>query len=414
MAEEGEEGDLGSELEILRSIYLDELKISHDSNRQHPWELSITLHPATADVTESQYVCLTLGLSLTAQYPDIAPSISIWNPRGLSDDRILSIRRELEEEAEAGRGGQVLYQLIEKGKEILTNNNVPFGHCVICLNCFQESDDFTRTSCYHHFHSYCLASYIQHVQAELRMQGSPLPSSKPPNTQTQVGVLCPVCREPLTYNLGLLSSAADPSHPLEPYQPDETWVKRWQELQRIYRRQKERGGIIDPQADRDRFLVSLTRPLDVMAREVERKETTATPSPAGPPPQQTDPRAPHPQGSRPFRRPRPARRGHHGTRAPSETQGVRQENEEEVETSAEASHTSRLTKPQQETEIEKSPPQARGPWPRMEGGAHPRVGRGRIGWGRGWGRGRGWPGKGCPLPQDPADPQPGEAPREGH
>ncbi|XP_072128098.1 E3 ubiquitin-protein ligase RNF25 isoform X5 [Mobula birostris] len=366
MAEEGEEGDLGSELEILRSIYLDELKISHDSNRQHPWELSITLHPATADVTESQYVCLTLGLSLTAQYPDIAPSISIWNPRGLSDDRILSIRRELEEEAEAGRGGQVLYQLIEKGKEILTNNNVPFGHCVICLNCFQ------------------------------------------------VGVLCPVCREPLTYNLGLLSSAADPSHPLEPYQPDETWVKRWQELQRIYRRQKERGGIIDPQADRDRFLVSLTRPLDVMAREVERKETTATPSPAGPPPQQTDPRAPHPQGSRPFRRPRPARRGHHGTRAPSETQGVRQENEEEVETSAEASHTSRLTKPQQETEIEKSPPQARGPWPRMEGGAHPRVGRGRIGWGRGWGRGRGWPGKGCPLPQDPADPQPGEAPREGH
>ncbi|XP_072889530.1 E3 ubiquitin-protein ligase RNF25 isoform X2 [Hemitrygon akajei] len=363
MAEDGEEGDLGSELEILRSIYLDELKISHDSN---------------------------------------------------------SIRRELEEEAEAGRGGQVLYQLIEKGKEILTNNNVPFGHCVICLNCFQESDDFTRTSCYHHFHSYCLASYIQHVQAELRLQESPLPSSKPPNTQT-VGVLCPVCREPLTYDLGLLSSAADPSHPLEPYQPDETWVKRWQELQRIYHRQKERGGIIDPQADRDRFLVSLTRPLDVVAREVERKETTETPSPAGPPPQQMDPRAPHPHGSRPFRRPRPTRRGHHGTRAPSETQGVRQENEEEVETSAEASHTWRLTKTQQETEIEKNLPRARGPWPRMEGDAHPRVGRGQIGWGRGWGRGRGrgrgwrgWPGKGSSTPRDPADPQPGEAPREGH
>ncbi|KAB5553558.1 hypothetical protein PHYPO_G00040010 [Pangasianodon hypophthalmus] len=54
----------------------------------------------------------------------------------------------------------VLYQLIEKAKEILTESNIPHGHCVICLYGFQEGEVFTKTSCYHYFHSHCLGRYV--------------------------------------------------------------------------------------------------------------------------------------------------------------------------------------------------------------------------------------------------------------
>ncbi|XP_069765458.1 E3 ubiquitin-protein ligase RNF25 isoform X4 [Narcine bancroftii] len=250
-SEEVEKDDLSSELEILQSIYLDELQVSNLSGREYQWELSITLHPATANVIESQYVCLTLHLGLTDQYPNIAPVISIRNPRGLSDDQINSIQRQLQAETESGRGEHVLYQVIEKGKEILTNNNIPYGHCVICLNPFKE-----------------------------------------------VGALCPVCREPLTYDLNQLLSATDPCFPLEPYEPDEASMRRWQELQRIYRRQQEVGGIINPKIDRDRFLISLSQPADDQSHTVEQREPSVSPCPPTTAHRRPNPPAPHPRGTR--------------------------------------------------------------------------------------------------------------------
>ncbi|XP_069765457.1 E3 ubiquitin-protein ligase RNF25 isoform X3 [Narcine bancroftii] len=267
-SEEVEKDDLSSELEILQSIYLDELQVSNLSGREYQWELSITLHPATANVIESQYVCLTLHLGLTDQYPNIAPVISIRNPRGLSDDQINSIQRQLQAETESGRGEHVLYQVIEKGKEILTNNNIPYGHCVICLNPFKESEEFTRTPCYHHLHSYCLASYIQHLQVEAQTPDTAAPSSKPPSQQ------------------------------MEPYEPDEASMRRWQELQRIYRRQQEVGGIINPKIDRDRFLISLSQPADDQSHTVEQREPSVSPCPPTTAHRRPNPPAPHPRGTR--------------------------------------------------------------------------------------------------------------------
>ena len=49
-------------------------------------------------------------------------------------------------------------------KESLTNNNTPSCQCVICLHGFTEGDVFTKTPCYHYFHSLCLARYLKHAQ----------------------------------------------------------------------------------------------------------------------------------------------------------------------------------------------------------------------------------------------------------
>ncbi|KAK6467744.1 E3 ubiquitin-protein ligase RNF25 isoform X1 [Huso huso] len=127
-----------SEIEVLEAIYLDELHLTHDPNSAEPWQVSITLFPSTAEDPESQFVRLTLHLSLPAQYPNSVPKISIQNPRGLSDEKIRSLDHSLRQLAESSVGCPVLYELIEKGKEILTNNNVPYGQCVICLYSFQE------------------------------------------------------------------------------------------------------------------------------------------------------------------------------------------------------------------------------------------------------------------------------------
>lgn len=55
-------------------------------------------------------------------------------------------------------------------------------------------------------------------------------------------------REPLT----LLFSASQ-----EPYRPDAKTLQHQEELRLIFKRQQEKGGIIDPEAERNRYFISL-------------------------------------------------------------------------------------------------------------------------------------------------------------
>ncbi|XP_049985525.1 E3 ubiquitin-protein ligase RNF25 isoform X2 [Alexandromys fortis] len=250
---------LPSEVEVLESIYLDELQVMRGNGRSSPWEIFITLHPATAEVQDSQFVCFTLVLQVPVQYPHEVPQISIRNPRGLSDEQIHKISQALGHVAEEGLGTAMLYELIEKGKEILTDNNIPHGQCVICLYGFQEKEAFTKTPCYHYFHCHCLARYIQHMEQELKTQGQEQ-ERQHVVTKQAVGVQCPVCREPLVYDLASLKAAPEPQQPMELYQPSAESLRQQEELKRLYQRQQEKGGIIDLEAERNRYFISLQQP----------------------------------------------------------------------------------------------------------------------------------------------------------
>lgn len=248
---------LPSEVEVLESIYLDELQVMKGNGRSSPWEIFITLHPATAEVQDSQFVCFTLVLQVPVQYPHEVPQISIRNPRGLSDEQIHKISQALGHVAKEGLGTAMLYELIEKGKEILTDNNIPHGQCVICLYGFQEKEAFTKTPCYHYFHCHCLARYIQHMEQELKTQGQEQEQQHVVTKQKAVGVQCPVCREPLVYDLASLKAAPEPQQPMELYQPSAESLRQQEELKRLYQRQQEKGGIIDLEAERNRYFISL-------------------------------------------------------------------------------------------------------------------------------------------------------------
>ncbi|XP_063569127.1 E3 ubiquitin-protein ligase RNF25 isoform X1 [Pongo abelii] len=253
---------LPSEVEVLESIYLDELQVIKGNGRTSPWEIYITLHPATAEDQDSQYVCFTLVLQVPAEYPHEVPQISIRNPRGLSDEQIHTILQVLGHVAKAGLGTAMLYELIEKGKEILTDNNIPHGQCVICLYGFQEKEAFTKTPCYHYFHCHCLARYIQHMEHELKAQGQEQEQERQhaATKQKAVGVQCPVCREPLVYDLASLKAAPEPQQLMELYQPSAESLRQQEERKRLYQRQQERGGIIDLEAERNRYFISLQQP----------------------------------------------------------------------------------------------------------------------------------------------------------
>lgn len=251
---------LPSEVEVLESIYLDELQVMKGNGRSSPWEIFITLHPATAEVQDSQFVCFTLVLRVPGKYPHEVPQISIRNPRGLSDEQIHKISQTLGHVAKEGLGTAMLYELIEKGKEILTDNNIPHGQCVICLYGFQEKEAFTKTPCYHYFHCHCLARYIQHMEQELKTQGQEQERQHAVTKQKAGGVQCPVCREPLVYDLASLKAAPEPQQPMELYQPSAESLRQQEELKRLYQRQQEKGGIIDLEAERNRYFISLQQP----------------------------------------------------------------------------------------------------------------------------------------------------------
>lgn len=71
------------------------------------------IFPSTADDTLQQYVRLTLVVELPPGYPDVAPVVSLRNPRGLDDSVLGRIDREVKEKCESYCGQAVIYELIE-------------------------------------------------------------------------------------------------------------------------------------------------------------------------------------------------------------------------------------------------------------------------------------------------------------
>lgn len=119
---------------------------------------------------------------------------------------------------------------------------------------------FTKTSCYHYFHSHCLGRYITHSEMELKDRERELEEDKTRDRteEEELAVVCPVCRESLTYDLdALLSSPAPVLCQQEDAVIGGEFKKKWEALQKILERQKEKGGVIDPEAESNRFLIHI-------------------------------------------------------------------------------------------------------------------------------------------------------------
>ena len=70
--------------------------------------------------------------------------------------------------------------------------------------------------------------------------------------------MCAVCREPITYDLEQLCSA--PRHQTADvhYKPDQDMLELQKKMAALYVKQKEQGGIIDIEAESNKFLIDIS------------------------------------------------------------------------------------------------------------------------------------------------------------
>lgn len=255
-----EDSSLEVEIEALKAIYIHELQVTYnDSDRST--SLQVSLYPATADNAEEQYVRLELVLDILPEYPNVLPEVAIRNPRGLSDEKIERIRRDLHETARENAGSPMLYQLIEVAKDHLTEENVPCCQCTICLYGFAEGDVFTKTQCYHYFHSHCLGRYVRHALGQMSKEREAKLSPAHEQEEPPDKVGCPVCRLPLS--LSEVSGGQDHPPPKElARQPEFSLSPALEQLQRdmasLFRRQQTKGGIINMDAEKNKFLLDIS------------------------------------------------------------------------------------------------------------------------------------------------------------
>jgi len=251
--------ELSEELEALTAI-LDEDTVdivSDESSR--PTEICVKLTPLTASEQEKQYVSLELVVKISESYPSSPPLLGVKNPRGLEDDAVESLLSEMAERCEDYKGCPVMFELIEMGREFLTARNVPVVRCIICLNNIQEEDQFMKTECLHFFHKHCLGRYITNAQESHKEQVAE--AQKNNMSIKDFKVLCPVCRECISeqhYNLSDLLNSNPPRAEMSdlPKNSITEDIKMLQKkMQKLFQKQKEKGGIIDLEAEKNKFLV---------------------------------------------------------------------------------------------------------------------------------------------------------------
>lgn len=84
----------------------------------------------------------------------------------------------------------VIIQLI---REHLTRSNLPTDQCAVCLYGFREGDEFTKTECYHYFHSHCLAAHVAAAERYYREEQEKLPQWQQDTTNKFQVCLCYKC-----------------------------------------------------------------------------------------------------------------------------------------------------------------------------------------------------------------------------
>ncbi|XP_054738561.1 E3 ubiquitin-protein ligase RNF25 [Anastrepha obliqua] len=240
---------LKDEVESLEAILMDDVQITRASESDIPEVIETTVFPQVGDEAE-QYVCVTLQVIPTADYPETSPQFKLLRPRGLDDARLEEIKRACNEKLRESLGFPVVFDLIEVVREHLTDSNLPSGQCVICLYGFSDGDEFTRTECFHYLHSYCLGRHLNALRRTYKEEYDKLPSWLQ-KTADPFQALCPVCREPIKDEEDSLRCAMPPSE-LE-NAPEFKLTRELRDLQQrmsaLFLKQKSRGGIIDVDAE---------------------------------------------------------------------------------------------------------------------------------------------------------------------
>lgn len=102
---------VADEVEALEAILLDDVTVKKVNNV--PTAIETVVHPSTGEDIDQQFVCVTLEVRLTSNYPDSSPEVTLRNPRGLDDQLIASINSQIKDKLIDWLGLPVVFELIE-------------------------------------------------------------------------------------------------------------------------------------------------------------------------------------------------------------------------------------------------------------------------------------------------------------
>ncbi|XP_012944459.1 ribosome-binding protein 1 [Aplysia californica] len=252
------QSELETELESLQAIFIDELTFSRKEDGSVD-EIELLLHPSTGHDTSKQFVCMRLVFRPPTQYPHEAPELEIRNPRGLGEEEIESLAQDMKVKATEYLGEPMLYTLIEMARDSLTEGNVPRCPCVVCLEHFEPTDAFQRTGCYHYFHTRCLHMYLVHTRAAMAEERRTREEEGAKHVREQEKeevIVCPLCREPLDAESLSVVCESNETVEEETFVPSSELRDQQRRMAEVYQRQKAKGGIIDLEAERNKYLVN--------------------------------------------------------------------------------------------------------------------------------------------------------------
>jgi len=246
---------MDEELNVLKSIYLDDLIINYDN----PTSINITIY-SNGDENDldrdKRLLCITFIAELPSTYPDIdSPKITLCRSRGLTDEQLNELNISISSCLELNSGSSVLYECIELIRSKLSSYELPHEACAICLTLINNRNDIIKTNCHHFYHKNCLSSYIKLKKLELEEKYQDAKKNGFfIEKDFRNDIEDPVCRQILSNYIieQLLNSSINEKLTTDCEENQELitklspYIKQWQErTNALFQQQKEKGGIID-------------------------------------------------------------------------------------------------------------------------------------------------------------------------
>ncbi|KAL5287958.1 RNF25 family protein [Megaselia abdita] len=218
---------------------------------------------------------ITLQVIPGTNYPDVSPLFKLLRPRGLDDQRLDDIKKACIDKLEESVGFPVVFDLIEVIREQMTQSNLPSGQCVVCLYGFEEGDEFTKTSCFHYLHSYCLARHLAASKKNFDEEQEKLPSWLR-KTSSPYQPNCPVCRDPIEDCSESLKNSEPPAelNNAPAFRLSDDLRQLQLKMASLFLIQKSKGAIIDVDAENTGNLISIQTEEEARL-EMERKKAAA-------------------------------------------------------------------------------------------------------------------------------------------
>lgn len=248
---------MDEEIDVLKSIYLDDLIIDHDDN-QTKITITIYSHGEENEIDlDKRLLCITFIAQLPMTYPHCdSPKITLCRSRGLTDAQLNELNELINSCLELNSGSCVLYECIEIIRSKLTSYELPTEACAICLTNITDRNEIIRTNCHHFYHKDCLSSYVENKKIELEEKYSDAKKNGfHVEKDFRQEIEDPVCRQILSANILEQLPRMYPNKSIDNNLERENQelirtlsptIRQWQQqTQALFRQQQEKGGIID-------------------------------------------------------------------------------------------------------------------------------------------------------------------------